>query len=232
MLFGHYVLAASVVAVAPAGGYSAGPVHVGESLTYRITTTTGDVPNEAPRVSVLILTKTASRVIARLADSTATPDPSLLDLLNFPGALASSLGGTEHGQTGLQVRPPMPTSTASPAPQKTPAPVSVPTTIDLIDNGANGMTLIADGNTTRRPQFGGGSGGRRGGGWQRGGSGGSGRRDGSTGPTPTIEVAVEATFDASGVLNHETYRETFVTTTSGSSHTVERTVTIDRVEKG
>src|ERR1700722_18336841 len=104
MVFVRTALAALVVAVVPTGGYFAGPAHVGESATYRVTTTTGAGPQETPNVNVIVITKTAARLYARLAQSvpassvvvtrgadgklaTLAPGPitSLLDLLNFPG---------------------------------------------------------------------------------------------------------------------------------------------------
>jgi hypothetical protein len=243
----------------------AGPVHAGESVAYRVTTTTGEETRETPNVVTVILTKTATRMYARIANANAAAttssvvardsdgklsivspspgDPALttvLAQLNFPAQLAATLAGNDHAQTSLSVRPPVPSSTASPAPLL-PEPVPVPMTVDMIRSDTSGATLIADGNSQHNAQQsdrgnGGGrrSGGMGGGGWQRGGSGGGWQRGNASPPPggkpPDVEIAVEAQFDQNGTLAHETYRETFTMSSPNGSKTVERTITIDRVK--
>jgi hypothetical protein len=237
----------------------AGPAQVGQSVTYRITRSMA--AQETPDVSTVVITwKTADRLFARVSSSSPSVAviltrgsdgklsigspandaatelvATLLNQLNFPGQLAALLGGSDHGQTTLSV--PVPSSTASPAPQKSPAPALVPANVDIVNNGGS-ITLIADGNSNQNASSRSG-GGRRGGsmggwhgssmgGWHSGGSGQDENR--STGKTPSIEIAVEALFDQSGVLEHETYRETFTSQSSNGAQTTEHTITVDRVK--
>ena len=176
----------------------AGPAHIGQSLTYRVTTTMS--AQAAPKVSTLILTWTAparlyARIpggdpagavsIARAGDGTLSVAPpnanaadapsvaTLLGELNFPGEVAARLNGSDHAQTTLSIVPPapVPASTAAPAVQKSPAPVLVPVDVDLVSSTAS-STLIADGNSANRNSSGedrGRRGGGMGGGWMGGG---------------------------------------------------------------
>ncbi len=248
-----------VATVAAPSSFFAGPVKAGDSVTYRISTTMS--AQSAPNVSTIVVTwKAPAKLYARLLGETsagalavtraadgqlslAGPNPAdpnasaittLLDQLNFPGHLAASLEGSDHAQTSLDVTPPVPASSASPAPPRSPKPVTVPLDINLL-NGPSAVTLIAEGNSSHNASsFGGDRGGRGGGmggsmgGWR----GRSGRRDEdqSSGKSPTVDIAVQAIFDPSGALAHATYRETFTTQSSGSSQTVEHTITIDRVQ--
>jgi len=255
MFFAHGLLAAALLAVPPS--FFAGPAHVGERVTYQVTTTMG-APPATPNVSTLVITwTTGARLFARLSAglpgaavavarngdgtlSVASPNPSnpttasietLLEQLNFPGLLAARLDGSDHAQTTLSVTPPVSTAQASPEP------VVVPVDLSLVNSSAS-ATLIAEGNTSQNASShsgrGGSGGGRPGGstggsmgGWH---SSGSGRgRNGSTGNRPSIEIAAEAIFDQSGSLEHATYRETITTPSSNGSQTVEHTITIDRV---
>jgi hypothetical protein len=52
----------------------------------------------------------------------------------------------------------------------------------------------------------------------------------SNGKAPTVDIAMQAIFDRSGVLLHATYRETFMAQSSSGSQTVEHTITIDRTD--
>jgi uncharacterized membrane protein YgcG len=238
----------------------AGPAQVGQSVTYRITRSMA--AQETPDVSTVVITwKTPARLFARVSssnpsvavivtrgndgklsigappnDATTELVATLLNQLNFPGQLAALLGGSDHGQTTLSV--PVPSSTASPAPQKSPAPALVPANVDIVNNGGS-ITLIADGNSNQNSSSrsgGGRRGGSMGGGWHgssMGGwhSGGSGQDDNrSSGNTPSVEIAVDALFDQSGVLEHETYRETFTSHSSNGAQTTEHTITIDRLK--
>jgi hypothetical protein len=159
------------------------------------------------------------------ADPTAAEIATLLGQLNFPGHLAASLDGSDHAQTSLNVTPPAPASPTSPAP-KPPAPVNVPLDVNLL-SGASAVTLIAQGTSSQRDSsYGGRSGGSMGG-WQS-------RRpqrsqEQSSGKAPTVNIAMQAIFDQSGVLQHATYRETFTTQSSSGPQTVEHTITIDRI---
>lgn len=253
MSFVHGLLAAALLAVAPS--FFAGPAHVGERVTYRVSTTMG-APQATPNVSTLVITwTTGARLFARLSTSlpgaavavarngdgtlSVAPNPSnpitgsietLLGQLNFPGLLAARLNGSEHAQTTLSVAPPASTA------QATPAPVIVPLDLSLVSSSAS-ATLIAEGNTDQnassRSARGGSGGGRPGGsmgGWHSSGSGRS--RNGSTVNRPSIDIAAEAVFDQSGSLEHATYRETITTSSSNGSQTVEHTITIDRVSGG
>jgi uncharacterized membrane protein YgcG len=254
MFFVHGLLAATLLTVAPA--FFAGPAHVGERVTYQVSTTIG-APQATPDVSTLVITWTSgTRLFARLSTalpgaavavqrngdgtlSIASPTPSnpkaasietLLGLLNFPGLLAARLSGSDHAQTTLSVTPPA--STAQPSPE----PVIVPLDLSLVSSSAS-ATLIADGNTGQNASHsgrGGSGGGRPGGstggsmgGWHSSGSGRS--RNGSTANRPSINIAAEAIFDLSGSLEHATYRETIATPSSNGAQTVEHTITIDRV---
>jgi hypothetical protein len=233
----------------------AGPAHVGQSYTYRVT---GTLSTQAtPKVSTLILTWTApTRLYARLSDSGAATavsitrdsdgalsvDPastnnagaaevaSLLNQLNFPGAVAARLNGSEHAQTTLSIAPPV----------ASPSPVSVPVNIDLV-NSSESATLIADGSSTNRNspsdsgygQRGGGmGGGHMGGGWN---GGGWHSRDpeqngnGESTQMPPVGFALAAAFDPSGSLEHATFRETFASKTKGAQP-IEETFTIDRID--
>ncbi|MGB6061480.1 MAG: hypothetical protein WBG27_07255, partial [Candidatus Aquilonibacter sp.] len=255
MLFAHGLLAAALLAVAPS--FFAGPAHVGDRVTYEISTAMGAAP-ATPNVSTLMISwTTGTRLFARLSTglpgsavaltrngdgtlSVASPNPSdpaiasiqtLLGQLNFPGLLAARLDGSDHAQTTLTVAPPAPTASASPAP------VIVPLDLSLVSSSA-GTTLIAQGNTNQnassRSGRSGSGGGRRGGsmggsmgGWHSSGSVRS--QNGSTGKGPSIDIAAEAIFDQSGSLEHATYRETITTPSSNGSQSVEHTITIDRV---
>jgi hypothetical protein len=179
----------------------AGPAHVGQSSTYRVT---GTLSTQAtPKVSTLILTWTApTRLYARVANgesatavsivrdsdgilSVATPTATdaataevatLLNQLNFPSFVGARLNGSDHTQTTLSILPPAPApaSTSAPAPQRSPGPVPVPINVDLV-SGSDDTTLIADGNSAKR-NFSSGSGfGRRGGMGGMGGGMGGGR---------------------------------------------------------
>jgi uncharacterized membrane protein YgcG len=232
----------------------AGPAHVGQSLTYRVTGTLST--QAAPTVSTLILNWTApTRLYARLSEgnptavsivrdsqgilSVATPNANdagtavvanLLNQLNFPAVLAARLNGADHTQTTLSISPPAPAS---------PAPASVQTNVDLVSNDA-GATLIADGNSANRSRSsdsgygrrGGGMGGPMGGGRMGGGSWGGSRNEDqsgeSEGTTPT-GFALEAAFDPSGSLQHAVYREFFASTKKGTP-AIEETFVIDRIE--
>jgi uncharacterized membrane protein YgcG len=250
MWFVRGLLAAALVAASPS--YFAGPARSGESVTYRVTTTMG--AQETPNVSTLVITWTpAAHMFARLAGasgaavlvnrendgslSLAVPNPVgsaaptivvLLGQLNFPGHLAGALNGSDHAQTAMSITPPAPTSTSSPAPQTSPAPVVVPLDVNLV-RSSTGATLIADGNSKQNGASRSGREGRGGstGGWRSGGSGRS--RSDSAEKTSIVDIAVEAVFDQSGTLEHSTYRETFTSATN-SSQTVEHTITIDRVK--
>lgn len=225
--------------------FFAGPAHVGQSFTYRVT---GTLSTQAtPSVSTLILTWSApTRLYARLASgdpaavsivrdsngtlSVATPGANdagttevatLLNQLNFPATLAARLNGSDHTQTTLSIVPPPPAS---------PAPVSVPANVDLV-NGETSATLIADGSSTNRNSSSDSGYSRRGGGRMGGGSWGSRNGDesgdGSTSTTPT-GFALSAVFDQSGSLQHATFRETFASKTKGAQP-IEETFTIDRI---
>ena len=197
--------------------------------------------------TALTVTRTAdgqlSLAAPNPADPTAASIAALLNQLNFPGYVAASLHGSDHAQMSMTITPPAPSSTASPAPARPPAPVNVPLDINLLTS-TSAVTLIADGSSNQRgSSFGGDRGGRGGGmgGWPGGGSmggsmGGGGWRSGRSGrnqeqsneKTPSVDVAIQAIFDPSGVLQHATYRERF-TTQSNGAQTVEHTITIDRV---
>jgi len=256
-----------VSAIIAANTFFAGPAHVGDTVTYRVTTTTG-AAQETPNVNTVVVTwKTASRVYARLVNGSpgsavivtrdgsgrltmAAPNPNdptsvtigaVLDQLNFPGQLAGTLDGSDHTQTTLRVTPPAPASTPSPAPQRSPDAVAVQMNVNLIGSSLS-STLIAEGNTQRsssagrsggRPGGAGGGfppgGGRQSGGGRRG-SGPAGDSGGPSNRGPAIDIALEATFDQDGVLQHETYRETFTTQSSSGPQAVERTITSDQVK--
>ncbi|HTV91657.1 MAG TPA: hypothetical protein VMG98_02980 [Verrucomicrobiae bacterium] len=174
-----------LAAVAAPSSFFAGPAKVGDSVTYRVTTTIG--AQTAPNVATIAVTWSApAKLYARVAGSTsqaalavtrapdgqlsvASPsatDPTapliatLLGQLNFPGHLAASLDGSDHAQTSLDVTPPAPQSTASPAP-KTPATVNVPLDVNLL-SGTSALTLLAEG-TSSHQASGRGRGGRGGG---------------------------------------------------------------------
>ena len=255
MFLAQGLLAAALVAVAPS--FFAGPAHVGDRVTYQVSTTMG-APQATPSASTLVISwTTGTRLFARLSTgvpgsavaltrngdgtlSVASPNPSspdtasiqtLLGQLNFPGLLAARLGGSDHAQTTLTVAPPAPAASASPAP------VIVPLDLSLVSSSAS-TSLIAEGNTNQnassRSGRSGSGGGRPGGsmGGQMGGwhSSESGRsRNGSTGKGPSIDIAAEAIFDQSGSLEHATYRETITTASSSGSQSVEHTITVDRV---
>jgi hypothetical protein len=240
-----------IAAVAPST-FFAGPAKVGDSVTYRISTTMS-AAQTAPDVSTIVLSwKAPAKFYARLAASNAAPalavtraadgqlapaapDPSdptaatigtLLDQLNFPGHLAATLDGSDHAQTSLNVTPPAPASSASPAPRPA-APVNVPLDVNLL-GGESAVTIIAQGNSSQRgSSYGGRSGGAMGG-WQ---SRRPARSQGqSNGKAPTVDIAMQAIFDRSGVLLHATYRETFTAQSPSGSQTVEHTITIDRTD--
>jgi hypothetical protein len=131
--------------------FFAGPAHVGQSVTYRVT---GTISTQAmPKVSTLVLTWTApTRLYARLsgsgsaaavsitraADGTLSAESSsssdaaavaaLLNQLNFPATLAARLNGSDHAQTTLSIPPPAPApaGTAAPASTSSPAPQKSP----------------------------------------------------------------------------------------------------------
>jgi hypothetical protein len=240
-----------LAAVAPSA-FFAGPAKVGDSVTYRVATTM-TAAQSAPDVSTVVLSwKAPAKFYARVAASNAAaalmvtraadgqlalaaPDPSdptavtaatLLNQLNFPGHLAAALDGSDHAQTSLNVTPPAPANAASPAP-RTDAPVNVPLDVNLL-SGESAVTIIAQGNSSQRgSSYGGRSGGSMGG-WQ------SRRPQRSQGQSnakaPTVDIAMQAIFDQSGVLLHATYRETFTTQSSSGPQTVEHTITIDRLD--
>ena len=254
MFFVHGLLVATLLTVAPS--FFAGPAHVGERVTYQVSTTMG-AQQATPDVSTLVITwTTGTRLFARLSTalpgaavavarngdgtlSIASPNPgnptaasieTLLGLLNFPGLLAARLNGSDHAQTTLSVTPPA--SIAQPSPE----PVIVPLDLSLVSSSAS-ATLIADGNTGQNASShsgrGGSGAGRPGGstggsmgGWHSSGSGRS--RNGSTANRPSINIAAEAIFDQSGSLEHATYRETITTPSSNGAQTVEHTITINR----
>ena len=225
----------------------AGPAHVGQSFTYRITSV---VSQAAPNVSTLVLTWTApTHLYARLSGNGATATVSitraddgtlavgssnssdaaevatLLGQLNFPGAVAAKLNGSEHVQMTMNVTPPTPVPSGSPAPaaQKSPAPVAVPLNVDLITTDTS-ATLIANGSGSNRegsfdrPM-------RGGGGWRS--------RDSDESrnePPQPANIALDAVFDQSGSLEHATFRETFPSKTKGAQP-IERTLTIERIDK-
>jgi len=249
-----------VAAVVAPSSFFAGPAKVGDSVTYRIATTLD--AQSAPSVSTIVLTwKAPAKLYARLAGGTsagvvavtrsgdgqlslAAPNPgdaaaasiaTILGQLNFPGHLAATLDGSDHTQTSLNIAPPAPASTASPAP-RAPATVNVPLDVNLL-NGSSGVTLIAEGDSSRnQSSYGGERGGRggMGGGWPGGEMcGWHGRSDRnqeqSNGKAPAVDVAMQAIFDQTGVLQHATYRERFTTQSSSGPHIVEHTITIDLV---
>ncbi|HTU71339.1 MAG TPA: hypothetical protein VMF11_13600 [Candidatus Baltobacteraceae bacterium] len=234
--------------------FFAGPAHVGQSITYRVTTTVS--AQATPSASTLLLNWAApTRLYARLLSNgtatavmvtrgddgtlslaTAPNDPTaalvatLLGQLNFAGRLAASLDGSDHGQMSLSV--PAPATTASPAPQKSSPPIDVPVDINVVTN-AGSATLIADGNSNQHSSENsggyrrgrGGMGGMGSGGWR---SHQSDRGRDSSGKRASVEIAVEALFDPSGILQHETYRET-ITPAAKGAQTTESTITIDRM---
>lgn len=247
-----------LAAVVAPSSFFAGPAKAGDSVTYRIATTLD--AQSAPSVSTIVLTwKAPAKLYARLVGSTPATalavtrsvdgqlsvaasnpgDPvaasiaTILGQLNFPGHLAATLDGSDHTQTSLNIAPPAPASTASPAP-RAPATVNVPLDVNLL-NAGSGVTLIAEGDSSRnQTSYGGERGGRGGGGWSGGGMGDwRGRSDRSqeqsNGKAPAVDVAMQAIFDQTGVLQHATYRERFTTQSSSGPHIVEHTITIDLV---
>ncbi len=197
--------------------------------------------------AALTVTRTADGQLSLAAPNPADPSAAviamLLDQLNFPGRVAASLGGADHAQMSMSITPPTPSSSASPAPARSPLPllpVDVPLDINLLRN-TSGVTLIADGNSNQRGSPSGGDRGGRGGGM--GGSHQGGSMSGSMGGwhssrsgrgqqqsnenTPSIDIAIQANYDLSGVLQHAMYRESFTTRSSGAP-TIEHTITIDR----
>jgi hypothetical protein len=242
-------LCALLIATVAPSSFFAGPAKVGDSVTYRIGTTMS-AAQSAPDISTIVISwKAPAKLYARLAASNAAAlavtraadgqlaiaapnaaDPgaaalaTLLGQLNFPGHLAASLDGSDHTQTSLNVTPPAPASTASPAPK--PPTVNVPLDVNLL-SGASAVTLIAQGNSSQRDSsYGGRSGGSMGGRQSR-------RpqrsQEQSNEKAPTVNIAMQAIFDQSGVLEHATYRETFTTQSSSGPQTVEHTITIDRI---
>jgi uncharacterized membrane protein YgcG len=223
---------------------------VGQTVTYRISTTSAAEPQTAPVVTTLAIAwKTGGKLVAHLAGSAAsalipltrdadgrlapssstTSDPDLkaaLDALNRPAQLALALSGSDHAQTTLRVVPPAPAGSPSPNP------VVVPITVDLVNSTEDNATLMADG--TSRPLGEPGARGHRGGGGGFPGGGGGwhgGERSGREGAPnlPTIEVAEEAQFNGAGMLTQESYRETITTKSSSGTTSVERTVSIELV---
>jgi hypothetical protein len=240
--------------------FFAGPAHVGQSFTYRVTSSVST--QATPKVSTLILNWTApTRIYARLSgDGPATAVSitrsddgtlsvgtaanandeavvTLLNQLNFPGGLAASLNGSDHAQTTVTIVAPTPSpapaSSSTPArtPAPSPAPVQVPVALDLVSSDAS-TTLIAEGNTANHSSSSGW--GRHGGGGGWGGDGwnsrGSDRNHGKSGGTPPVDVALEAIFDQSGSLVHASFRETFGSTSKGAQP-LEDTITIDRIDR-
>lgn len=200
-------------------------------------------------VAALTVTRAADGQLSVTAPNPADPNAAaiatLLNQLNFPGHVAASLNGSDHAQMSLSVTPPAPSSTASPAPARAPLPVNVPLDVNLLSD-TSAVTLIAEGSSSnqRGSSSGGGRSGRgggMGGGWPGGQMGGSmggwhssrsGRgQEQSNGKTPSVNIAMQAIFDLSGVLQHATYRERFTTQSSSGTQTVEHTITIDRVDE-
>jgi hypothetical protein len=199
-------------------------------------------------VAAIAVTRTVGgglSVAANPADPSAVSIATLLSQLNFPGQVAASLAGSDHAQMSMSVTPPAPPTTASPAPAQSPLPVNVVLDVNLL-SGTSDITLIAEGNSNQRgsPSAGGHGGGRSGGmggGWPGGSTGGSmggwhsshsGRsQTQSNGKAPSVDIAIQAIFDQSGVLQHATYRERFTTQLSSGAQTVEHTITIDRVDE-
>ena len=184
-------------------------------------------------------------VAANPADPSAASIATLLNQLNFPGQVAASLTGSDHAQMSMSVTPPAPSTTASPAPMRSPLPVNVLLDVNLL-SGASDITLIAEGNSNQRGSSsaggrGGGRSGGMGGRWPGGSTGGSmggwhsnhsGRsQEQSNSKATSVDIAIQATFDQSGVLQHATYRERFTTQSSSGAQTVEHTITIDRVDE-
>lgn len=191
-------------------------------------------------VAALAVTRAVDGQLSLTAPNPADPSaPSinaLLNQLNFPGRVAASLSGSDHAQMSLSVTPPAPSSTASPSPTSSQLPVNVSLDVNLFSD-TSGVTLIAEGNSNQRGSSPGGErGGSMGGGWPGGQMGGRQRsgasqrsRSGSDNRGPTVDIAMHAVFDQSGMLQHATYRERFSTQSSSGAQAVEHTITIDRV---
>ncbi len=182
---------------------------------------------------------------ANPVDPNAASIAALLNQLNFPGHVAGSLDASDHAQMSLSVTPPAPSTTASPAPARPPQPLIVSLDVNLLSDTST-VTLIATGSSSnqRGSPSAGGRGGRGGGmgGWPGGSMGGSmggwhssnrsGRsQEQSNAKGPSVDIALQAIFDPTGVLQHATYRERFTIQSSSGAQTVEHTITIDRVDE-
>jgi hypothetical protein len=237
-----------------------GPGRVGQTVSYRITTTNsaeGSQQSTPQAATVAITWRTATRFLARLGSDSPDAAPSvltrgsdgalaienpnaaeletLLQELDRPRLLAAALGASDHASTTLLVQPPATASTSQPPGQVPTKSTAVPVIVTGART-ASGVVLTADGSAKQKLAINRGAGGGEARAGHRGprGAGGPGGGIGGTTGSPsyaemTTHVVEQAQFDRTGILEHESWRET-VTGPLDDTGTVERTVSIDRIE--